>query len=186
MASKPTVGGREGTTWQVRWKRCPGEEGIQQLPDPGHGNGGGKGELIFSWTKILKKSEIWPRSETSQRALSPRLWSSRVFQLPHPMPWPSRKALVSSFSLSPHWIGKVPRAMGQRREHRLQTSVGSPGRRGQAGALPSLDLQGPPLSKRPWALAAETRGGTLGGRPWGASRTHTHTHSTFQLCSVSV
>lgn len=53
-----------------------------------------------------------------------------------------------------------------------------------AGRGPSQpDLLGPPLSEGPRALAAETGGGLLGGRPRGASCTHTHTlHIPAVLC----
>lgn len=55
----------------------------------------------------------------------------------------------------------------------------------QAGTQPRPDLQGPSLSKRPWALAAETGGACWVIRPGGVSCAHTHTHTPHSSCALS-
>lgn len=45
--------------------------------------------------------------------------------------------------------------------------------------------RGPSPSWGTWALATESGGACWAGDP-GEPRVHTHTHSTFQLCSVSI
>lgn len=66
-----------------------------------------------------------------------------------------------------------------------QESSGGLETRVQAGTLPRPDLRGPSLSKRPWALAAETGGACWVIRPGGVSCAHTHTHTPHSSCALS-
>lgn len=76
----------------VGGRGCGG--GDRGLQTQGMGMVRGKGRSYSARPKY-KESESWARPETSQGVLSPHLWSSRVFYLPHPTPPPSRKALAS-------------------------------------------------------------------------------------------